>query len=95
MNEAEKLLTQTQLRNQRTITLDVNTLEVLKHIAALTDHQQQTAMGMVILRMGLEVVLEVLDARSPQRVLNVRGAAGALVTSIFLDDSFLHCLIHG
>lgn len=45
LNEAEKLLTQTQLRNQRTITLDINTLEVLKHIAALTDHQQQTTVG--------------------------------------------------
>ena len=41
MNEAEELLAQTQLRNQRTIALDVDTLEVLKHIAALTDHQQQ------------------------------------------------------
>ena len=52
MNEAEELLAQTQLRNQRTIALDVDALEVLKHIAALTDHQQQTTVGMMILRVG-------------------------------------------
>lgn len=33
--------------------------------------------------------------RSQQSDLNLRGAGVALVTSIFLDDSFLHCLIHG
>ena len=67
MNEAEELLAQTQLRNQRTITLDVDALEVLKHIAALTDHQQQTTVGVVILRVGLEVVVQVVDARSAER----------------------------
>ena len=95
MNEAEELLAQTQLRNQRTIALDVDALEVLKHIAALTDHQQQTTVGMMILRMGLEMLVQVVDARGQQSDLHLRGASVALVTSILLDDSFLHCLIHG
>ena len=94
MNEAEELLAQTQLRNQRTITLDVDALEVLKHIAALTDHQQQTTVGVVILRVGLEVVVQVVDARGQQSDLHLGGAGVALVTGIFLDDCFLRRLIH-
>ena len=94
VNEAEELLAQTQLRNQRTIALDVDALEVLKHIAALTDHQQQTTVGVVILRVGLEVVVQVVDARGQQSDLHLGGAGVALVTGIFLDDCFLRRLIH-
>lgn len=66
VNEAEELLAQTQLRNQRTIALDVDALEVLQHAAALTDHQQQTTVGMMILRVGLEMLVQVVDARGQQ-----------------------------
>ena len=89
------LLAQTQLRNQSTVTLDVNLLQVLHHAAALTDHQQQTTMRVVILRMVLQMRVEVIDAGGQQRDLHLGGAGVALVTGIFLDDSFLHYLIHG
>ena len=46
-------------------------LRVLKHIAALTDHQQQTTVGVVILRVGLEVIVQVVDARGQQSDLHL------------------------
>ena len=89
------LLAQTQLRNQSTVTLDVDLLQVLHHAAALTDHQQQTTVGMMILRMVLQVLVEVIDAGGEQRNLHLGGAGVALVTGLLLDDRFLGCLIHG
>ena len=56
-NPGIRLLTQTQLRNQSTIALDVDALEVLEHAAALTDHQQQTTMRVVILAWSFRCAL--------------------------------------
>ena len=51
-------------------------------------------MGMMILRVILQVSVQVIDASGQQRNLNLGGAGVALVTGLFLDDSFLHSLIH-
>ena len=49
------LLTDTQLGDQGTITLDVLLHEVVEKAAALTDHLVQAAAGVVVLRVLLEV----------------------------------------
>ena len=52
-------------------------------------------MRVVILRMVLQVHVQVIDASGQQRNLNLGGTGVTLVTGILLDDSFIHSLIHG
>src|SRR5690606_35114242 len=57
------------------------TLEVIKQLAAAADHAQQTAAGVVIFLVFLEVAREFIDAGGEQRNLHFGGtrvAGGAL-----------------
>ncbi len=56
------------------VACDVFLLEIIQEPPALADHFQQTAAGMVVLLVGLEVLLQVLDPLAQQGDLNFRGA---------------------
>ena len=56
------LLTDTQLSDQGTVTVDVLLLQVSQHRTALTNHLQQTAARVVILLVYLQVLGQLLDA---------------------------------
>ena len=45
-----KLLTQTQLGDNRAVTLDILLFQVIEQVSAMSDHFQQAAVGMEILR---------------------------------------------
>ena len=74
------LLAQVQPGNQGTVTLNIRLLQVLEHVAAAADHQQQTTMRVVILRMVLQVRVEVIDASGQQRNLHL-GRTGVFQQS--------------
>ena len=55
------LLSDPQCRNDGTIALNVRLFEVIEQAPSLTDHHEQTASGMMILGVDLEVLGELLD----------------------------------
>lgn len=73
------LLTQTQLIERRLVSRRRGALEVIKQPAAACDHLEQAAARGVILRVGFEMLGEVIDARRQDGDLHVRAAGVFLV----------------
>merc|ERR1711916_21531 len=69
------LLTETELADEGLVAVLVAPLDVVEHLATPTDHLQQPTAGAVVLLVGLEVALKVVDAGRQQRHLDL-GAAG-------------------
>ena len=88
------LLTNTESRDDGTVSLDIYLDEVVEQRAALTDHLEEAAAGVVILLVDLEVLGEVVDALSQQRDLYLGRTCVTLVSSILLHDSSLFFLQH-
>lgn len=90
-----KLFPGAQGCNDRPVTLDVNFLKVVEQTATLTDHLQQTATGMVILLVSLEVLGEVVDALCEQSNLKPQGEpVSAFVKGILCNDFVFEFLFH-
>ena len=68
------LLTQTQLRNQCAIAVDVLFRKIAQHIPSFTDHLQQTAVAVVVLRVKFAVGGQVVDPFGQDRNLYLRRA---------------------
>ena len=60
-----KLLTDAQLGDDGTITVDVLTGQVVQQVAALTDHHQQTTAGVVVMLVHAQVISQFVDAGNP------------------------------
>ena len=73
------LLAQTQLIERRLVSRRRGALEVIKKPAAACDHLEQAAARGMILRVGLEMLGEVIDARSQDGDLHIRAAGVFLV----------------
>ena len=89
-----KLFPDAQGCNDRPVTLDVNFLKVVEQTATLTDHLQQTATGMVILLVSLEVLGEVVDALCEQSNLNLGRTGVAFVKGLLCNDFVFEFLFH-
>ena len=83
------LLTDTQLSDQGTVTVDVLLLQVSQHRTALTNHLQQTAARVVILLVYLQVLGQLLDAGGQDCNLNLRGTGVGSVGTVCLDNGSL------
>ena len=57
-----KLLTKTKSLDQLSVTIDVLILQISKQVSSLTYHLQKTSSGMEIMRMALEVLVQVIDS---------------------------------
>ena len=66
-----RLLTDTESCDDRTVSLDVDLDQIVEQRAALTDHLEQTATGVMVLLVDLEVLGEVVDSLSEQSDLNL------------------------
>ena len=66
------LLSDSQLCNAGTITLDVLAHEVVQQTAALTNHQEQTLTAVVVLLVNLQVFGELVNALCEDCNLNLR-----------------------
>lgn len=78
------LATQTQFRNQGSVTLHVLFLEVPQQSSTLPDHHEQTSPAVMILLVDLQVLGEVVDPLGEQRDLDlgrtrVRGMRAVFV----------------
>ena len=90
------LLTDTQLGDQSTVTVDILVCQIVQHLAALTNHHQQTTAGVVVVLVYAQMVSQLVDAGSQDRNLNFGRAGVALVSSILQDNlGLLFLLNHG
>src|SRR5687768_5810076 len=80
------LLTDTELVDDRAVPLHIGLLEVVKKPAAASDELQQTATGMMVLRMGLEMLGEVGNAVREKCDLHFWRPGIAVMDAILVDD---------
>lgn len=90
------LLANTELRDDDAIPLDIHLFQVVEQIAAMTDHFEQAAAGVVILGVNLQMRGELVDAIGQDRDLNLGRAGIGFMKAVFLDDFSLfffteHC----
>ena len=88
------LLAQAKLCTDLAVALYVGLLQIVQKATALTNHEQQAATGMMVLLVGRQVLVEVIDALGEQSNLHFGGTGVALVTGVFLDDLVLAILVH-
>lgn len=79
------LLTDAQLGDQGTIALDILLLQIVQQAAALTDHLQQTTVGVLVLGVGAHVLGEDVDALGEDGDLDLGGTGVGLVGTVGLD----------
>ena len=65
--------------DQGAVALDVLLLQISQQVTALADHLQQTAVAVLVVFIGLQVLVQVVDARGEQRDLDLRRTGVALV----------------
>ena len=80
------LLTNSELRNGRTVTLDVLLHQVVEKVAAVTNHFEQAAAGMVILLMDFQMLGQVVDSLSEDRDLDFRGTGVFFVNLVICNN---------
>ena len=88
------LLADTQLGDQGTIALDILLHEIVEQAAALTDHLVQTAAGVIVLRVLLEVLGQLSDTLGEDGDLDFRRTGVSLVGAVGFDDSGLLVFEH-
>src|SRR5690606_10696233 len=80
------LTTQTQTTDQGAVTSSVLALQVIQQLAALVDHADQTTTGVVVLAVGLEVVLQLVDVGGQQCNLHFRRTGIAFSLLVLVND---------
>ena len=91
-----KSLTDAQLGNDSAVALDVLGHQIVQHLAALTDHLQQAAAGVVVLLVDLQVLGELVDTGSEDGDLDLGGAGVRGMGAVGLNHGRLFVLAdHG
>ncbi len=80
------LFSQTKLLQKLTILVDIGLFHILEQTPALADHLEQAPATGMVLRVCLEVSLQVIDAGGQQRDLDGAGTGISLRTTKFGDD---------
>lgn len=83
------LSAKTESLDERTVTLDINVLEVTEQATALAYKQEQTATRVVVVLVLFEMFGQVFDALSLQRNLHLRGPGVTWMGCILFDDRLL------
>ena len=87
------LFTKSELRYDRTVTLNVFSLQIGEEVTAASDHLEQSAITVLILRMLFKVLIEMVDAVGQKSYLDLRGTGIRFGEARELDD-FLLVLKH-
>jgi hypothetical protein len=86
------LLSEAERRDDLAVAVEADALEVIEEAAALRDELEQSAAGVVVFDVGLEVLREVADTRGKERDLNFGRPGVALVGAELVDEArFLFC----
>ena len=91
---SKNLLTQTQLGDEGTITLDVLLCQIVQQTTALTDHHLHTATAMEVVGMNLQMSGQLGNTLGENSDLNLRRTSVGLVSAVVLDNSGLLIFQH-
>ena len=80
-SSCESLSTNAELRDERSVPLDVVAPEVVEHATAAADEHQQPALRVKVLLVDLHVLRQVTDALGEERDLHL-GRAGVGVVQL-------------
>ena len=90
------LLSDVQLLDDSTVSLDIDLLEVAEKISSVTNHLKKAATAVEVLVVVLEVCVEVVDTVCENSDLNLRRACVAFMDSVVRDDLLLNVFLkHG
>src|SRR5689334_13437629 len=87
------LLAKAELRDEIGVARLVLAAQIIQQRTALVDEHQEAASRVIVLRVGLEVHRQVVDALGEDRDLNLRRSGVALALRVLLAERFLalHC----
>src|SRR5262245_40197732 len=80
---------QAETIDQRLVACRIRLLQIVEQLAALIDHLQQPASGVMIARVRGEVLGKPFDARRQQRNLNFGRTRIVCAAAVFGDDAGL------
>ena len=80
------LLTDAQLGDDRTVTVDVLLSQIVQQAAALADHLQKAAAAVIIMDVGAQMLGKLVDAVGQDRNLDFRRTGVALMGRVLFDD---------
>ena len=89
------LLSQSELADDRTVTLDVSLLQVVQKVSSVTDHLLKTAAAVEVVLVCLQVLGQGRDSVGQKCDLNLRRTGVSLVGSVLLDNALLFVFQHG
>src|SRR5690606_5654625 len=80
------LTTQTQTTDQGAVTSSILALQVIQQLTTLVDHTDQATTGVVVLAVGLEVALQLVDVGGQQGNLHFRATGIAFSLLVLVND---------
>ena len=80
------LLTDAQLSDDGTVTLDVVLGQVVEQVAATANHLHQAAAAVVVVLVGLQMLGQVVDSSGQDSDLNLRRTGVAFVQAVVYND---------
>ena len=94
-----KLLSNVELFDDRTIAVDVYLGQVVQKISSVTNHLQQTATGVMIIGVLLQMLGQLIDPSGQDRDLDLGRTSVCIVQLISGDNRILdillqHCIFH-
>ena len=90
----EELLTQTELLDDRAVTLDIVLLEVCEEVSSVADHLEKAAAAVVVLVVRLHVLGQVVDTVGQKCDLYFGRTGITFVNSVLFNDGLLCVLVH-
>ena len=87
------LLTDTELLDDRTITIDVLLGQIAQQIATVTNHLEQTATAVMVVGMLLQMLSQLVDASGQNRDLNLRRTGIGVMQLVLCDDLIFNVLL--
>src|SRR5271156_6118443 len=79
------LVAESKRLDQRPIPFQIRALEIVEQPAPATDHLQQPLAAVMILRMGPEMIVQVVDPFSQERNLDAGRPRICLIRTVLLD----------
>ena len=90
-----QLVPESKISDDLAVTFEIRSPQIVEETAPSSDHFEQPATAVMILRVGAEVVGEVVDSRGEKSDLNFGRAAIGLMRAVLLNGRcFLECHLY-
>lgn len=89
-----RLLSQTELFDDGTVTGDVLLLEIVEKVSSVTDHLQKASSRVMVVVVGAQMLGERVDTGGQNGDLNLGRTGVAFVRMVLFDDLLLNFFLH-